>query len=311
MRSANGSMQPKSPITVLQEKLAALEALAQERGLDVEHLDELAPSTADASASNASLNHSAPQHVHYGTQRGLDLLSLGAMAEPTRRTGEMLRELSIPRLIFAVTEVFGGDPERTRRVDRLWDCVARDIKRPRLESDRLNIPAIEGAACVERYFKLVDYRYPSLSRDDVERGMATICGNTSNSDGTSQANPAASFFALMVIALVPLVTDNYSSAHGSFVSIHMLSRALQLLEDIFRIDDGIEIIQCLRLLVVYSLHTSAAGSSWHLIGFAMKKCIALGYHLEPERAETAEEEQAQEKNRWVFWSCYLLDRSVV
>jgi hypothetical protein len=232
------------------------------------------------------------------------------MAEPTRRTGEMLRELSIPRLIFAVTEVYGGDPERARRVDRLWDCVARDIKTPGHEANRLNIPQTEGFDCMTKYFQLADYRYPSLYRQDVERGMATVCREHSAREEDIQANSAASFLAYMVIAIVPLVVDDLSSVHGSFVSIHMLSRALRLLEDIFRSDDGIEIIQCLRMLVVFTLQNPAAGSSWHLIGFAMKKCIALGYHREPDPPKNAEEEQSQEKRRWLFWSCYLLDRSV-
>jgi len=326
VRSTNGSLQLKSPITILQERLAELEELARQRGLVVENFDDNTIGRVASSSQQASANIAAdrrplttPHHAdrgaqnvatEYGTHRGLDLLSLGAMAEPTRRTGEMLRELSIPRLIFAVTEVYGGDPERARRVDRLWDCVARDIKTPGHDTNRLNIPQTEGFDCMTKYFQLADYRYPSLCRSDAERGMATVCREHSAREGDIQANPAASFLAYMVIAIVPLVVDDFSSVHGSFVSIHMLSRALRLLEDIFRSDDGIEIIQCLRMLVVFTLQNSAAGSSWHLIGFAMKKCIALGYHREPDPPGTVEEEQLQEKSRWLFWSCYLLDRSV-
>lgn len=148
-----------------------------------------------------------------------------------------------------------------------------------------------------KYFQLADYRYSSLYREDVERGMATVCREHSARAGDIQANPATSFLAHMVIAIVPLVVDDFSSVHGSFVSIHMLSKALRLLEDIFRSDDGIEIIQCVRMLVVFTLQNSAAGSSWHLIGFAMKKCIALGYHREPDPPASVDEEQSQEKSR--------------
>lgn len=331
VRGPDGSVQLKSPVTILHERLAELESLAAERGLviDSDANDGTGPGPAEAFQRHVSNIDAGPEsaeampwgqvqsdrrseraHTQSNTQRGLDLLSLGAMAEPTRRTGEMLRELSIPRLIFAVTEVFGGDPERTRRVDRLWDCVARDIKRPGLNPDRLHIPQAEASDCMLKYFKLVDYRYPSLRRDDVEDGLATICRDMSGSESDMQAKSATSFIAYMVVAIVPLVADDYSSVHGSFVSIHMLSRALQLLEDIFRSDDGVEIIQCLRLLVVFTLQNSAAGSSWHLIGFAMKKCIALGYHLEPDEPSTAKERENQERSRWLFWSCYMLDRSV-
>jgi hypothetical protein len=40
------------------------------------------------------------------------------------------------------------------------------------------------------------------------------------------------------------------------------------------------IIHSLLLLIVFSLHSSAAVSSWHLIGVAVEKCIALGFHRE-------------------------------
>lgn len=330
VRSANGVPQPKSAITVLQERLEQLQDAARTRGFAVDeirgHVESQAPSAASVTANSAGLAGQAPAQsvacserpakrrregaARPDTHHGLDLLALGAMAEPTRRTGEMLRELSIPHLIFAATEVFGGNPERSQRIDRLWDCVARDIKRPRLDADRASVPTAEGFDCLRKYFELVDFRYPGLWREDVERGMSIICRDPSAADGGTLANPVDTFAALMVIAIVPLVVDDYSSAYGSFVSIHMLSRALQRLEDIFQLDDGIEIIQSLCLLVVYSLQNPAAGSSWHLIGFAMKKCIALGLHREPEPPDSRLEEQRQEKHRWVFWSCYLLDRSV-
>jgi hypothetical protein len=40
------------------------------------------------------------------------------------------------------------------------------------------------------------------------------------------------------------------------------------------------IIHSLLLFVVFSLHSPAAVSSWHLIGIAVKKCIALRFHRE-------------------------------
>lgn len=245
-------------------------------------------------------------------QQGFGLLALGAMAEPTRRVGEMLRALSIPRLIYAVTEVYGGDPERTRRVDPLWDYVARDIKTPRSERYRLTIPYAQAIQCIDTYFRAVDYRYPGLKRDDVLQSVETLCAEDADFGHGSGArpNPASIFVLMMIIAIVPLIAEGYSEAHGSFISIHMLSRALQLLEDVFGDDDGPEIIQCLRLLVIYSIYSSAAGSSWHLSGFAMKKCVALGYHREPEVLSNGDPGAVErhEKKRWIFWSCYLLDR---
>lgn len=81
-----------------------------------------------------------------------------------------------------------------------------------------------------------------------------------------------------------------------------------MLDAVFRKEDGVDIVQCLHLLVIFSLHSSAAGSSWHLIGFAMEKCIALGYHKESSSSNVSASE-ADERRR-AFWSCSLLDRLI-
>jgi hypothetical protein len=121
------------------------------------------------------------------------------------------------------------------------------------------------------------------------------------------SDPAHIFYAYMIMAIIPLVSDNYPGAQGSFVSTHIMAQSLKVLEKVFSKEDGIDIIHCLHLLVIFSTHSSTAGSSWHLIGIAMKKCIALGYHREPAKALAPEEADGR---RWAFWSCYLLDRLI-
>lgn len=76
----------------------------------------------------------------------------------------------------------------------------------------------------------------------------------------------------------------------------------------FLLEDGVDIIHCLLLLVIFSLHSSAAGSTWHLIGVAMKKCIALGFHREVAKLRRDTTEEDLENRRWAFWQCYFLDR---
>lgn len=327
VRTTDGSLQWKGPVAALEERLASLQRQLDERGIagplrDADHgsLDaSLGGGTQDRARVLSVQSDNADDARNDVTQTdkpsrdssvGLDLLTLGAMAEPTRRAGEILRELSIPRLIFAVTDVFGGNPERAERVDMLWDIIAKGARVPQHDLVSLRLPSEEANKYLDSYYEKVDYRYPGLFRKDAERALDAIssvrCGQ--GQDENSAARPADVFTAYMVIAIVPLVSGTYSQAHGSFVSINMLSRALRLLEQVFQADDGVDVIQCLRLLVIFSIHSPAAGSSWHLISFAMKKCIALGFHREPPRPGPGSDETRIEKQRWTFWSCYLLDR---
>lgn len=94
------------------------------------------------------------------------------------------------------------------------------------------------------------------------------------------SDPAPIFMAYVVITIVPLVSDAYSISQGSWVAMHLLGKWMKLLDRAFHQEDGTDVIQCLRLLVILAVHFSAAGSAWHLSSFAINKCIALGYHRE-------------------------------
>ncbi|KAL2113716.1 hypothetical protein VUR80DRAFT_2685 [Thermomyces stellatus] len=241
----------------------------------------------------------------------MDSLSLSAMAEPRNRAGEFLTELSMPHIIAGVTETYGGDPERTTRVDSLWDGIARYIRRPGSDTDhRIYVQQAEAYQALGTYLEVVDFRYPRLPVKKARNGIAAISSpDTSLYSRMLLENPSHIFIAYMVIAIVPLVSGNYPVAQGSYISIHLLAKSLSVLDKVFRHEDGVDIVQCLQLLVVFSVHSSAAGSPWHLVGFAMNKCIALGYHRDtPARSGQTDDEIQQ--RRWAFWSCYLLDRLI-
>ena len=240
----------------------------------------------------------------------IGLLSLSAMAEPNSRATEFLKGISIPGIISAVTETFGGNPQSTTRMDALWDGIAKNIRRPTLDApDRLILPEEDALEYVSTYYKVVDYRYPSLPKEAVMRGiMAITASQTTEYEATLAQEPATMFMAYMVLAITPLVSDTYPVAQASFISIHILSKALKILDKVFQHEDGVDVIYCLMLLIIFSFHSSAAGSTWQLTGIMMKKCIALGFHREVTKPRRDISGEDLEQRRWAFWSCYFLDR---
>ena len=143
------------------------------------------------------------------------------------------------------------------------------------------------------------------------RGISAItAAHEDDYEKTLASDPAKVFMAYMVLAITPLVSDTYPVAQASFISIHILSKALKILDKVFQLEDDVDIIHCLILLVIFSLHSSAAGSAWHLAGVAMKKCIALGFHREVATSSSDASRDEMEQRRWAFWSCYFLDRCI-
>lgn len=298
----------KGYVTALQERISSLEDQVRQRG---QPFDENPVHAAESNSEQMPGGSSFPALQPENSNMDINSLSLSAMAEPRSRNGEFLKHLSMPRIISGMTETYGGNPERTTRVSSLWDGIAKYTRHPS-QSHRLQIPRAEAFRALETYAKTVDFRFPRMAVEKVRSGMDAITASEGSIYREKLSkHPAHIFMAYMVIAIVPLVSDDYPMAQGSFVSINVLAKCMSVLDRVFGKEDGVDIIQCLHLLVVFSIHCSAAGSAWHLVGFAMNKCIALGYHREPAGPPTvATGSQEAEQQRWAFWGCYFLDRLI-
>ena len=316
---ADNAIARKGYVTTLLERLDALEKEARLRGLPVEVPESgLATGPMDLNDQpRSSPRRYSHQSNESGTRRtnksrvDMDTLSLSAMAEPRSRAEEFLKQLSMPRIIAGVTETYGGNPEATSRIDSLWDGISQYIRHPIGQSRRIFVRQNEALKSLKTYLEVVDFRFPRLPVAKVQSGINAICAqDDAQYTKTLSSDPAHIFMAYMVIAIVPLVSDDYPISQGSFVSIHVLAKCLEVLDRVFNQEDGVDIIQCLHLLVVFSIHCSAAGSAWHLIGFAMNKCIALGYHRDDDRIMVDGLDEDLQQRRWAFWGCYFLDRLI-
>lgn len=309
----------KGYVTSLQEQIASLERQIRGKRL---LLMEGSPSHDGQNNMQSQPSSIRPQHSATlsakdslpieSTDMGMTSLALSAMAEPSTRAGEFLKHLSMPRIIAGMTETYGGNPERTARADSLWDGIAKYIRHPTSQSHRLHIQRGEVSKALDAYLVTVDFRYPRIPINKIRSGIEAMTAQDESTYRQMYAkDPAHVFMAYMIVAIVPLVSDNYPISQGSFVSIHVLAKCMRVLDRVFGQEDGIDIIQCLHLLVIFSIHCSAAGSAWHLIGLAMSKCIALGYHREKAQPTVHEDDSEEaEQRRWVFWGCYLLDRLI-
>ncbi|BCS29535.1 Zn(II)2Cys6 transcription factor [Aspergillus puulaauensis] len=312
VRVADQGVRRKGYVRLLEERVMDLQQEARSRNLLQDD------DTLGASAGPEDMDM-APSPAPAPDETDLNSLALYAMAEPRRRQDEFVRELSMPRIISVVTETYGGNPEATERVHPLWDAVAKFVRTggPTTTTTsaqavhRIYFPRTVASQALETYRRVVDYRYPRLPASKAEYGLEALTAEDDRLHQTMlEARPAHLFLAYMVIAIVPLVSDKYPVSQGSFISAHILSTSLKVLDAVFRKEDGVDIVQCLHLLVIFSIHSSAAGSSWHLIGFAMEKCIALGYHKESSSSSSSGFTSEADERRRAFWSCYLLDRLI-
>lgn len=167
-------------------------------------------------------------------------------ASPSR-AGEFLKDLSISSIITSVIEIYGGNPEESTRSDLLWDGIAKHVRNPTEKLTRLDIPRSEASKYLDTYMDSGDFRYPRIPVAKVRSGIDAITHpDPMRYDETLREKLAYIFMAYMVIAIVSFVFENRPAAQGSFVSIHILAKCLKVLNRVFSLEDGVDLIQCLH-----------------------------------------------------------------
>ncbi|KAF9886788.1 hypothetical protein FE257_011165 [Aspergillus nanangensis] len=253
----------KGIVTTLLEQIQALEGEMEQRQAEMNAHpspspddSNMNPNNGDSSASSSGRmarrgvavtssppSHPGPEYNDQVPDVNMNFLSLSAVAEPHNREGEFLKQLSTPCLIAGVTKTYGGDPETTDPVDVLWKNISRYIRQPVGPTQRLHIPRDTAFRALSTYLEVVDYRLPRLPVPKVRAGIDAI----SEADGEDMVyneilgrDPAHIFMAYAVVAIAPLISENYPIAQGSWVSVHILGVCLKVLDHVFDQEDGVD-----------------------------------------------------------------------
>ena len=276
-----------------------------------------APSATD-SPSAAISDQSHPVYLSgaepslQGTMGGIGLLSRSAMAEPHEQDTQRLpRNLTFENMTMAVLGMDGPDPTK---------ASLSDIRRLGMVYEQhptLRLTRSGTVAYLERFLKDACFMFPFLDTqclrdqyDDIFRNSQNQCHEFIESceDNTTKVSGPKALSLLTVylaIATGALLSQESSRLVSLVNSLH--ASAGKRLSVVLRNGDGLGIIHCILCLAMFSTYSPHGGSTWHLIGLAMTKCISLGLHKSPEPHATFS--PTVSAYRWrLFWSAYSLDR---
>ena len=134
-RTGVGMVQPKGSVEMLEFRLDQLRSRLAREQENSSNINGSAPSSepeppieqstdsiqaeeqSRLNGASGSGELSAGQSRRHSPDIGL--LSLSAMAEPNCRAAEFLKGISMPGIISAITESYGGNPQSTSRIDAL------------------------------------------------------------------------------------------------------------------------------------------------------------------------------------------------
>jgi hypothetical protein len=162
-------------------------------------------------------------------------------------------------------------------------------------------PRSEAMALIQFYLDNIFVLFPVLAETALFNAV----------DAIYQANghPVAEFeywLLYMVLAIASAAQSQSSNDIYSANGLTWVSRALRYADKVL-MPGYVSQIQALILLVQYSMLDPAHFDSWHLIGFASRAIIDLGFHQDPPK-EQQTDKKTLEMRRKLFYCVYSLDR---
>ncbi|KAE8420099.1 hypothetical protein BDV36DRAFT_281668 [Aspergillus pseudocaelatus] len=254
------------------------------------------PSTAPTSFSERSVQ---------ATMGEIGFLSRNAMAEPRDETRGFPQELAMGRMVRAALVISGEDPSQSR------DLCHHRRTFVTMMGPATGISKEFAATYLSRFFDHVGVMFLHLDRRELQGEFDSYFdvrrGQPSHTNGPNLGTAFFEFRVYMAVAIGMLLSPEPGS---ELLATGLHAVATERLATIIEQGDCVKTLHCMWLLALYSMFSSLGGSTWHLVGLAMKKCISFRLHRElyPD-SDTSQEEQ--NRRRSIFWAFYVLDRWTV
>ncbi|KAL4812525.1 hypothetical protein BDW67DRAFT_193607 [Aspergillus spinulosporus] len=235
----------------------------------------------------------------------IGFLSRSAMAEPREGASGFPRQLAMSEMIQAMLSLSGATPSHSCRSEAEaapWNLLLVPDPRQALSKDF-------ATPFLRRFLDCIHMYYLYFDRAELEEQCEAFFGRTSNESGelSAAAQSYRDFSVYLAISVGMLLSPQSGRVDLLAQSLH--SAAVKLLPMILQCGNCLNLIHCLVLLVVYSILSPNGGSTWHMLGLAMMRCVAFGMHKEQDiDSALPVEESARRKS--LLWTLYSLDRRI-
>ncbi|KAH7169924.1 hypothetical protein EDB81DRAFT_850873 [Dactylonectria macrodidyma] len=229
------------------------------------------------------------------TMSAIGLLSNKAMAESRAYSSDVPHKLAMSEMILAALAVDGQDPS------------VASLSRPAFVMDDHLIP-LDRNSTISYIRQFLDWSVflPHIVEDRLLEQYEAVVGSHGQA-GHAAIPGLPRFNTYLAVAIGIMMSTEASRLSTLASSLH--AAAVKLLPIVLRSQEPLDLLHCMLLLVVFSIFSPAGGSTWHLMGVAMTTCIASGLHKDHAPQSRLGVDNIYRTN-WMFWSIYLLDRSL-
>lgn len=256
------------------------------------------PENVQGSQNEGSLSEqNVTEHTVQAAMGEIGYLSLVAMAETRDGNGGLSQQLSLGSMLRSALSLSGADPAQSA-IDLHAQSIAVMVDSSMILRRELALPFIT------RFTETVGVMFlhinPKELLDDVD-----LISSHDPARNKRELSTVKRFNLYLSVATGALVSPESGGFQGLASNYH--SAAMKLYPEILQNGTRVDILHCMLSLIIYSMHSPLGGSSWHLIGLAMNKAIAFGFHKDND-ADGRISPEVLGTRRNIFWSLYMLDR---
>ncbi|KAL5356277.1 hypothetical protein BJX96DRAFT_186231 [Aspergillus floccosus] len=228
----------------------------------------------------------------------IGFLSRNAMAEPRDQASGFPQELAIGSMIRASLAISGSDPTQSLpHSSQKSRYMAMVQQAPEVSRDFMT-------ECLDRLFERTKTICPYLNEGE----MIDCCDAFFHpNESAKDLNIVFRDFNVYMTAAIGTFLSLESGAELFSSNLH--TTAMQRFPSILDCNDDVKVLHSILLLIIYSMFTSTGGSTWHLLGLAMKKAISYRFNKEPLPDSGVSEDKVEQRRR-IFWNLYIIDRAV-
>ncbi|KAK8125399.1 uncharacterized protein PG998_001158 [Apiospora kogelbergensis] len=303
-----------SYIEALKRKVQLLELQTGQQASPHQSQDESASPASDARTGSerrtpwSSVSRAAG--CRDSIQAEMGSLSLAAMAESTGEQPLLPRArpfLSFETLLRSSTGVAASNLSRSDTPNPALHGAFGDFHRALLRQG-LQLNSIDTQKPFDRYLDMSIQCFPFIERTQLMEEYAIVSrADLGNSGELLASSPGQIVRTYVAVATGILLTPDFRHMETFATSL-----ALTAQQHIPRVDGSsreLETVQCLIAIAVFSLFTSFGGSTWHLLGLALSRCVSAGmHHIRVSDAQSDDEEKRGSSR--AFWCLYVLDTLV-
>lgn len=273
-----------------------------------QHLQGITPSSqsGDRRYTDSSVRpeiESEPRNDIHDTMQEASYLSLTAMAERTDRQPFPTEGLSFLTLLYAAIGVSGANPESSLEKNGALSGPLADFRRNTIH---VNEAEMDHAALLSQYTELIRNAFPFATKAELVAIFDTVeqAHRNASIDTLLAESPELLFLHKVILATSILLSPDH--AYKEIIATELASYAIRLLSSVFDLANDTSIVRCLTALTIYSMFTTFGGSTWHLLGLTMTRCVSSGMHTSRMSDLNSDEEEKRRRCR-TFWTLYVLD----